>query len=462
VFGHLNPATFNPQAILAILAAIACCFSRRTDRFVERLTSWPVLLILFLIALWSVPMMVVGYIAPCGAVQDTAGAGELLAGRSAYPRDMSAVVKQILQTNPLPATPSWLRKQQSAHLDCLYELELNAHPPLVAVGLKPVVAAIGYFKPILIFHALSITSMIVMIWLSAKALGIALTSKFWLVNLLLLFGSAPVFDVFRDAGMSALLAFLVVATWYLLRTERDSRAGVILGIATGLKIFPIVACGAMLFGRMRALLATFGTLIVILLGIVFLQGTSILTDYAATAHVDAMKFRALRNNFSLYANIYYLVHRNETLFTPALVLIYGALGVIAAFVVFRLRNSWPVCCDFAMALAATLMCLLPPVVWIHYFVILYLPLIVISRYAKWWESRAMTVVFLVVVAVLNQGGGFMLNQLMLYLHTDVVWSLPTLGVLTIFGWLCVKGLQIGSPYAESPTVPLVRKAAAGA
>ena len=438
---QFNPANASLQAILAFLGAAACFFFRTPARIFRNLTSWPILAALFVVASISAPMIIVGYIAPCGAMQDTVASGELLIGRTAYPPDLRPLVKRVVQENPLPTTFSWLRGVQASHLNCLYGLDLNAHPPLVPVALEPLVAAIGYYKPILLFQAISLASLVLMVWLWSKAFGIVLQRRQWILLLIVLLGSEPVLQVFRGAGMSGLLAMLVLLTWYLLRMERNAWAGTVLAVAAGLKIFPVVAGGVFLFKRIRSILAFAVSMIGILAGIVLLHGRQIFSEYIATAHLDVHNYDWYRNNYGLFANIRYVLHGDDKVLEPVMALVYGAILLVAGIALFRLRNQRTVCCDFGMAMAATLMCLFPPVVWSHYFVILFLPLCIISHYSRWWESKARTAPFLLIVACLDLGVE-LLDKLTMLVGTDIVWSLPTLAVLTLFAWVCVASFQI--------------------
>ena len=413
---QFNPATAGPQAILVVLGAAACAFSRTPSRILKHLTSWPVLAALFVVATISAPMMIIGYIAPCGAMQDTVASGELLAGRSAYPHDLQPVVRRVVQENPPPATFSWLRGIQASHLNCLYGLNLNAHPPLVPVAIEPMVATLGYYKPILIFQAISLASLVLMIRLWSKGFGIVLQPRQWALVLLVLLGSEPVFEVFRGAGLSGLLSVLVVATWYLLRTEREGWAGIVLAIAASLKLFPLIAGGMFLFKRIRAVFAFALSGLAILLGIFLLHGTTIFKEYLATAHLDVDDYDWLRNNYSLFANIRYFLRGDQKLLEPLVIFVCVSLLLVAGVALYRLRNQRAECCDFGMALAATLMCLLSPVVWAHYFIILFLPFCIVSRYSSWWESRGSSIAFFLMIASVD---GAPLDKLSTMAGTDV-------------------------------------------
>ena len=452
-WAQFNPAAANPQAILATLGAAVCAVSRPPSRVLRYLTSWPVLATLFVIATISVPMIIIGYIAPCGAMQDTVASGELLAGRSAYPHDLRPIVRHLLQEDPPPSTFPWLRRLQASHMGCLYSLDLNAHPPLVPVALEPLVAAIGYYKPILIFQALSLASLVLMIVLWTKGLGIVLEPRQFALVLLVLLGSEPVFEVFRGAGLSGLLAMLIVATWYLLRTDREWRAGTVLAIAACLKLFPLIAAAVFLFKRIRAFFAFALSGLAIVLGIFWLHGVGIFEEYIATAHSDVNGYDWLRNNYGLFANIRYLLHGDLKLLEPLVVFIYASLLFVAGAALYRLRNQSAVCCDFGMALAATLMCLFSPVVWSHYFIILFLPFCIVSRYSRWWESRGASVAFFLLIASVD---GAPVDKLSTLAKTGIFFSLPTVGVLAIFIWLSAEAFHVpavATPQSETRRPP---------
>ncbi len=436
-----DPAHASPQALMATVAALVCALSRAPVRILRHLTSWPILAAVFVVATQSVPKMVVGYISPCGSLQDTVASGELLAGRSAYPHDLQPAVKRVLKENPLPTTVSWLRGIQLSHLDCLNYLDVNAHPPLVAVALEPLVSTLGYYKPVLLFQAITVAFLVLMIWLWSKALGIILQPRLWVLFFLVLLGSEPVLGVFRSAGMSALLAMLIVTVWYLLRAERNGWAGIVLAIATGLKVFPIVACGSLLFGRLKALFTVAVSSICIVLGIVWLQGSQIFTEYRTTAGLVVSYYTAERDNHGLFANLRYFFNGDGILLRLLVGLVYLSLCLIAGIALFSLRNHRIICCDFGMALSATMMCLLTPVVWTHYFILLFLPLCILSYYSRWWESRGRSVAFFLIVASLDLNAAS-LDALSALAGTDIVSSLPTVGVLAIFGWLSVEAFKV--------------------
>jgi hypothetical protein len=438
-----DPAAASPQAIMAALIALALALSRAPARILRHLTSWPMLAGVFVVATLAVPKIILGFIAPCGALQDTVSAGELLAGRSAYPLDLRPVVKRVLRDNPLPATVSWLRGIQASHLGCMELLQVNPHPPLVAVGLEPVVAALGYFRPILLFQAITAISLVWMIRLWSKTLGIILQPRLWALLVLVLLGSQPILEGFRGAGLSALLSLLMVTVWHLLRTERNELAGIALATATGLKLFPIIACGLLLFNRLRTLFVVAVSSICILLGIFLLQGSHIFNEYIATARLTVSYYDWLRDNYSLLANIRYFLNGEETFRKPVVILVYGLLCLVAGIVLYYLRNQRIICCDFGMALAATLMCLLPPVVWTHYFILLFLPLCILSHYSRWWESKGSSVAFFLIVASVNMHV-VSLEKLSALAGTQLVSSLPTAGALAIFCWLTVEAFKVPS------------------
>jgi Glycosyltransferase family 87 len=437
----VDPTASSPQAIVATLIATVLAVSRSPLRILPRFTSWPMLSAFLLIAALAVPKIILGNISPCDYLQDTVAAGELLAGRSAYPAQLQPVLKRVVEDHPVPTSISWLRDIQSAHLGCMNAMIVNAHPPLVTIAFEPLVAAMGYYRPILVIQSLTLASIVLMLWLWSKALGIALRHRQWVLFILVLLGSYPILEGLRDGDLSALLSLLVVTVWYLTRSERDAWAGIVLAIAASIKIFPIIACGPLLFSRLKALLIVAASLIGIVLGIIMLQGRYIFTEYAATAHSVIRDFEWLRSNYSLFAQIFYFVHGDEKLLGPVVILVYTLLCATAAAVLLRLRNLRIPCCDFGMAIGATMMCFMSPVVWAHYFIILFLPLCILSHYSKWWESKGPSVAFLLLVASVDIQEGT-LRTLSALAGSDAVQSIPSVGVLVLFGWLSFEAFKI--------------------
>jgi len=189
------------------------------------------------------------------------------------------------------------------------------------------------------------------------------------------------------------------------------------------------------------------------LGIVWLQGSQILNEYRATARFVVSYYDWLRDNYSLFANIRYFLNGNETFLRPVVVLVYVLVFLVAGIVLFRLRNQRIICCDFGMALAATMMCLLPPVVWTHYFILLFLPLCILSHYSRWWQSKGSSVAFFLSVASVNLHVAS-LETLSALAGTQIVSSLPTVGVLAIFCWLTVEAFRASS--GAGRRLPLLR------
>jgi alpha-1,2-mannosyltransferase len=166
------------------------------------------------------------------------------------------------------------------------------------------------------------------------------------------------------------LLLLLTGGWLLMRRDRDISAGVLIGIAVAIKVFPVLVF-APLFARRRwrclfAASATAGVILGVSYTLVgwdqaYLFVTKVLPDQAgalATYTTNHTTFAAmLTNAFGNAALASYI-----SLALRALIM---AAVLLAAW---RARDA-----ASALTLGVTTLVLVSPVVWEHYFVLIYLP-----------------------------------------------------------------------------------------
>jgi hypothetical protein len=196
------------------------------------------------------------------------------------------------------------------------------------------------------------------------------------------------------AQISGLIAFLVVIAWYALRREREVEAGVAVGLACTLKLFP----GALLLyllvtGRRRACAAAVATFLAAAAVVTARFGTS--SWWLFVAHKPLSdQWIGRRYNASLEAIMLRLAHPAAAGPAPfdgwvpviypvlMLVLLAGGLWLV------RSRGREPVPMDLSFAFIASLATLLNPWVWPHYDVLLVLPaLLVATALHRAWKTR---------------------------------------------------------------------------
>lgn len=395
-----------------------------------------------LLAALSIPKLVVAYIAPCEYFQDTAAAGELLENRSGYP-SFHPLIKRIVTATP-PWAPELLKPLQAAQSRCIAELELNAHPPFLTVLTEPLVAMMGYYKPIFVMNTASLIFLVAIPMILVRYLPMQIPRVTQINIMLLLIASQPVLSTLRNANQSLILAGLLVLGWHYLRQGYEIRGGTALALAASLKVYPAIALGYLFWARRKALAASALVCAGIAEGIALWHGPGIFSEYLKTAQLVASWYTWMRNNYSLHSNLkYYADFSNEQLNRPYALLV-GILLLIVFVILFRVRKSKDMLCDLSMAASCTLMCLITPVVWTHYYSMLLLPYAIVFRYSRAWESsiKCSCLLFMLSLNWLHDGTlGWLGNQL-----GQWIWSLPTLSTLGLLGW----ALALANPQGPKP------------
>lgn len=428
----LDPSRLSPSALLFLAAGIYLLITGSSARLKRLAGSWPVLALAAALAMLAIPKMIVAYIAPCEYFQDTAAAGELLENRSAYP-SFHPLIKRIVTEHP-PWAPAALKGLQASQSRCIAELELNAHPPFLTVLTEPLVVLLGYYAPVWVMNLLSLVLLGWMVRCFGKFLGWDLGDRATWTLALLSIGSQPVLSTLRNANQSLILAALIVLAWYSLREQRAGRAGVITGVAACLKVFPGIAFGGLLLLSWRAFIAGCATVAAILGGITLLHGPGIFREYLATAELVASWYTWMRTNYSVQANLKYFTGWEDAPVRTLYLAIAAALVLLVGLRLLQTRKEeWSRRVDVTIGLSCCLMCLIPPVVWTHYFSILWLPYALL-----WWHTRA---------AENPSRGALLLAMLAMHqLHDSTlewlalrvgswIWSIPFFTTIGLFAML---------------------------
>jgi hypothetical protein len=180
----------------------------------------------------------------------------------------------------------------------------------------------------------------------------------------------PVLSHFFWGQTQLQLLLLLVISWMLLRRDRDISAGAVLGVAIAIKIFPLLLF-APLFARRKwrcLIAATLSAAAVLALSYSIVgwdQAVVFFTDVLprhsgavianSTAHTTIAAM--LTNAFGAPLFSYY-----------ASLLARGLVMLAVLYSAWRMRDAAQ-----AFALGMTTLVLVTPVVWEHYFVLIYLP-----------------------------------------------------------------------------------------
>jgi hypothetical protein len=270
-------------------------------------------------------------------------------------------------------------------------LSMNAHPPTsILLGIP--LAWMSYSEAFLLWNLFSLLMLAASLLILTASLGMKWDTIQLLRAYVLVLVCGPLNHHMYEGQINLMVLLLIVGAWTADRSGRQATAGLLLGAAAAIKLFP-----ALLFLyfalRRRWRPIVFGLISVILLTLLTVGtlGSSAYRDYMLAGMRAPLEWRSNWGNVSLLALW-------SKLFDP--VLIPGLSSTIpvvqssvlsqcltlacnAAVVIFLcravLRARSRSQCDLAFAMFVPAMILISPVAWDHYFVLLLLPLVLLSR-----------------------------------------------------------------------------------
>lgn len=287
-------------------------------------------------------------------------------------------------------------------------VEWNAHPPPAVLFAIPL-AWLSYPHATLAWNLLSLVLGAASLWVINRELEVA---RSWrpllaLVPLALMFD--PLLSQAFYAQLNLLLLFLIVGAWSALRQNREILAGVCLGTAAAVKLFPaLLFLYVLLRGRWRVFGAGMAAGCAWLAASLVVFGVDAYRDYVLQVipHVD--EWRSSWGNLSLAGwwsrlfdpgtkggevvplGYWPLLARTGT-YASALV-----LTAVASWATWRARGRRQVELSFALFVLTTL--LVSPICWNHYLLLLLLPAALAWTYAC--STRGLALVLVVAHAVI--------------------------------------------------------------
>lgn len=329
------------------------------------------------------------YVAPLDLMQDIASAEGLWRGGRMYDPHLADNLHVWLTTHPpeMSLANRWPRFAERERIAMRAGYFPPSHPPLTAVVLAPIVPLLGPRATSLAFNLFSLGALGLSLFLLRDGLYAGLSSRLFLAVAALVVGWTPVISLIRQSQSALVISVLMIWGWWELRRNRPVRAGVAIGLATALKLFPGLLLIYLLLRNRKAFasgLVTAATLFG--LPLVLLQRQDFL-DYSKAAQNVAVRWGASVHNLSILA----FLRRDIGLpaaghgFASAGALT-SAVGILltalAVWLVFRRSAKYAGGAeglDLEYSLFLCLMPLLSPVVWDHYLTILLLPLAVVGQ-----------------------------------------------------------------------------------
>jgi alpha-1,2-mannosyltransferase len=294
-----------------------------------------------------------------------------------------------------------------------------------------------------------------------------LRALFLPVGLLLPF-CLPIYGTFQQGQLTFLLVLLVTSAWALDRSDRPAAAGVLVGAAAALKLFPaylVIYLAAR--GRWRGVLAAAATFAALTLATSAVLGWPAYRDYVCTVLPTLEKFRSYSFNLAFFGFWHKLFDPasergwiTPLWYSPALArcgALASDLAVTALVVIRASRATTRDQRDGAFALPVTAMLLVSPVTWDYSLPLLLVPIAVATRAAMAtpWSAAPLVPILTIfglphrqtMELALGRGAfrfaspGFMLG----------VPSLAFYALLALFALLAVP-----RPGAEAPTEGLCK------
>ena len=346
--------------------------------------------------------------------------------------------------------------------------ETNPHPPTSILVTLPV-GLLTYANAFFAWNVVSLMALVTSLLLISRSLSITWNAARVLRVYSLALVCSPLNAQTYHGQLNLLLLIMIVGAWAADRRGGAATAGILLGAATVIKLFPgllfifpalqrrwrVLAWGGLTMGALT--LATVATL-----------GTSAFRDYFATSAPTISEWRSAWGNLSLFglwsklfdpsarqaAGLVNPVWRNETIARFATVASDLALLAVLAYTVARARSRPQRDVAFSLAVIVTL--LVSPVLWSHYLVLLLLPIVVLWTTLPASSALRWTVGIMACVLWINPGIWWLLfvpdyaeiggRLTMSPWNTMTALSIPTYALLGLFvaGVAASRELHVGA------------------
>jgi hypothetical protein len=338
--------------------------------------------------------ILVGYLGPGDIVQEFVGTKELAAGRSINPTTtMQERAGYWLDQEHLERTvlARWapLRKLQAYSIaNGAREIVVQAHPPFHILLFAPIVELCGSIQRtqvvMTVINLAAYCWLLLLVWRSTSLPALVPASAVSLLYLLTL-DWQPLLANLREGQIGVVVALLVTAGWYSLARDRLWLAGILIGLAALIKMFPALLFFWLLLRKRRAFVAALGTVFVAVLFVYLIRGQAAFIDYFNAAKSVEEHFGRGRLNYSLFSVISYALAgptAKSLLATGTTLLADALLFGCSAFL--TLRKRAPSKIDEALEFSGyiVLSCLLSPTVEAFYYPILLLPIAAVASVVR--------------------------------------------------------------------------------
>jgi hypothetical protein len=397
--------------------------------------------------------LLVGYLGPGDFFQDFVGVKELAAGRSLNPTtNMRERVEYWLSQGHLESTvlSRWgpLRRLEASSIDSgARQLVVQAHPPFHILLIAPIVELCGSIRRTFVaLTAVNLAGYILLLYLLWRSTNLPALVPAGAAALLFLLALdwQPLLANLRQAQIGVVVALLVIAAWYCLTRDRPWLAGVLIGLAALIKMFPALLFFWLLLRRRRAFVAGLATVFIAALFLYSIRGPAAFVDYYHAARAVEEEFGRSRINYSPSAVISYVIAG------PTAKSIWASAAVAFADVMLfgysaflTLRKRTPTQFDEALEFSGyiALACLLSPTVEAFYYPILLLPIATVASMIRPAALVSSSIALLAILWCFSFPDQLVWRptQLLAPLIGDrlsfLICSFPTFGLLGLWYWI---------------------------
>jgi len=286
---------------------------------------------------------------------------------------------------------------------------VNAHPPS-SILLGVPLAGMSYPDAFLAWNLISLLALGVSGAIITVSLGIRCDLQKLLCIYTLVLSCAPLHSQMDEGQLNLVLLALIVGVWAADRGDRPELSGLLLGVATVIKLFPgFLFLYFVLRRRWRAVTAGVISVVALTLVSILALGFESYRDYVVVVMPTLSTWRSAWGNLTLLGIWSKLFdpearvgfHRTIPLFFSPLVAWSGTLvcdlALIALLSRLVLRARSRADRDLAFALCLPIMVLISPVAWNHYLVLLPLPIVVLwtslpATGPSRWDLRVLVLV----------------------------------------------------------------------
>jgi hypothetical protein len=339
-------------------------------------------------------------------------------------------------------------------------IERNAHPPTSVLLVLPL-GWLNYRAAFLVWGVISLLALGGSLWLVGRALEIRPPAWAIFPAVALLVMCGPLQAQMFHGQLNLVLLLMLTGAWTAERSGRPGLAGVLLGAAAAIKLFPALLLLHFAFcRRWRVVLPGFAALAALSALTALVLGPATYETFLREVLPQGPKFRAAWNNASIPA-LWYKLFDPESggIYTwritplwpsPALARVAGiasCAAVLAAVAWADRRARTQTQSDFAFGAAVVAMLLVSPITWDHYLLLVLVPLALLwaNLPSAGWAKALFLLIF--VALWLNpratcdsvlKGGGLGQQQLS-PIHTLTLLSFQCYALLALFA-LQVRGV----------------------